>query len=219
MTTKYIILDTETGGLKAPIRACEIAWIVIGENMNILDEQVHRTDPQQPMDKGAIAIHGITDEEVAGLPSNAEICEKIPQPFVWIGHNADFDKRVLSEHVVFNADVCTLALSRRWVQGTTNHKLATLQKELNLTPEKSHSALGDCRTTFELLKLILKLSGRSLPAIVELESTPKMIQRMPFGMHRGKLFSEIPRGYRIWMAEQPDWHKDIKYSLERLKLL
>lgn len=217
--TNYIIKDTETSGLKSPIRACEIAWLQVDENMNILDEQVHRTDPQIAMDQGAIDIHGITNEDVAGFPSNAEICARIPQPFVWIGHNCAYDQRVTGEHVIFNADMCTLALSRRWVKGTTNHKLATLQKELRLSEQKSHSALGDCHTAFELLQLILKLSGRTLPELVELESQPKMIQRMPFGMHRGKLFAEIPRDYRIWMMTQDDWHKDIKYTLEKLRLV
>jgi exodeoxyribonuclease X len=219
MKPTFIIKDTETSGLAAPIRACEIAWLVVDENMTILDEQVHRTDPGIPMDPGAIAIHGITNEDVAGFPSNAEICALIPQPFVWIGHNCSYDQRVTGEHVVFNGDMCTLALSRRWVKGTSNHKLATLQQELKLTPQKSHSALGDCLTTYELLQLILNLSGRTLSELVELESKPKMIQRMPFGMHRGKLFAGIPASYRRWMLEQPDWHRDIKYSLEKLKLL
>jgi DNA polymerase III epsilon subunit-like protein len=217
--TNYIILDTETSGLRSPIKACEIAWIQVDENMNILDEQVHRTDPQMPMEQGAVDIHGITNEAVAGLPSNAEICALVPQPFVWIGHNCSYDMRVTGEHVVFNADVCTLALSRAWIKGTTNHKLATLQQELKLSKQQSHSAMGDCRTTYELLQLILKLSGRTLPALVELESKPKMIQRMPFGMHKGKLFADIPVGYRRWMMEQPDWHKDIKYSLEKMRLV
>jgi exodeoxyribonuclease X len=187
--------------------------------MNIVDEQVHRTDPGIPMDQGAIDIHGITNEAVAGFPTNAEICAKIPQPFIWIGHNCSYDQRVTGEHVVFNGDMCTLALARRWIKGTTNHKLATLQQELKLSPQKSHSALGDCRTTYELLQMILKLSGRNLPELVELESMPKMIQRMPFGMHKGKLFADIPRDYRRWMMEQPDWHRDIKYSLEKLRLI
>ena len=215
----YTIVDTETTGLASPIRACEIAWINLGKNMNVLDEQVHRTDPQQPIDPGASAIHGIVNQDVAGLPSNADICKLMPEKFIWIGHNASYDLRVIGEHLEPRGDMCTLALSRRWVKGTTNHKLATLQKELNLSEQKSHSALGDCRTTLELLRLILDLSGQTIQGLVELESQPKMLQKMPFGMYKGKLFTEIPKSYIHWMLDQPEWHKDIKYTIEKMKLL
>lgn len=215
----YLIVDTETSGLKAPIRACEIAWISVDQDLNVLDEQVHLTDPQIPMDPGAVGIHGITNEQVAGYPDNATICALMPQPFVWCGHNSSYDQRVLSEHVIYNANLCTLALARRWLPHTTNHKLVTLQKELGLSTQKSHSALGDCRTTLELLKVLLNKSGRTLPALVELESKPKLIPRMSFGMHKGKLFSEIPKSYIRWMTEQPDWHPDILYTINQMKLL
>ena len=215
----YLIVDSETTGLASPITACEIAFIQVDENLTVLDEQVHLTDPQQPIDPGAQAIHGISNADVAGFPSNAAICEKMPQPFVWIGHNAPYDMRVLAQHVIFNGSICTLATARRWITGTTNHKLATLQQELGLSTQKSHSALGDCRTTLELLKVILDKSGRTLPALLELESKPKVIPRMSFGMHRGKLFSEIPKSYLRWMSEQKDWHPDILYTINQMKLL
>lgn len=215
----YIVIDSETTGLVSPIRACEIAWIVVDESLTVLDEQRHLTDPQHPIDPGAEAIHGISNAQVAGFPSNAEICAMIPRPLVWIGHNKSYDVRVLGEHLEWSADLCTLALARRWVKNTTNHKLATLQTELKLSDQQSHSALGDCRTTLELLKVITQLSGRTLPQLIELESMPKMLNSMPFGMHKGKLFSEIPKGYRQWMMTQTDWPRDIAYTLERLRLV
>lgn len=215
----YLIVDTETSGLASPVRACEIAFIQVDENLNTLDEQVHLTDPQIAIDPGAIAIHGITNEQVKGFPSNSEICSKMPQPFVWCGHNSSYDQRVIAEHVVFNGNLCTLALARRWISHTTNHKLATLQKELGLSEQKSHSALGDCRTTLELLKVLLDLSNRTLPALLELESKPKVLPKMPFGKYRGYLFVDIPKDYIHWMTRQADWHPDILYTINQLKLL
>ena len=138
---------------------------------------------------------------------------------VWITGNCSYDQRVLGDHLTWSADLCTLALARRWVKNTTNHKLATLQQELKLSEQQSHSALGDCRTTLELLRLITGLSGRTLPELVELEGVPKMLNKMCFGMYKGKTFAEIPKNYRLWMMEQKDWPKDIAYTLERLKLV
>lgn len=217
--TTYLIVDTETSGLGSVVRACEIAWVTVDENLKVLDEQVHLTDPQIVIDPGAIAIHGITNEQVAGFPSNSDICAKMPQPFVWCGHNSSYDQRVIAEHVTFNGNLCTLALARRWLPNTTNHKLATLQKELGLSEQKSHSALGDCRTTLELLKVLLDKSGRTLPALVELESKPKMLPKMIFGKYRGKTFDQIPKSYRDWMLAQIDLHKDLRYTLEKLEIL
>ena len=217
--TTYLIVDTETSGLGSVVRACEIAFLRVDENLNILEEQVHLTDPQIVMDPGAVAIHGITNEQVAGFPSNSDLCAKMPQPFTWIGHNSSYDQRVIAEHVTFNGNLCTLALARRWLPNTTNHKLATLQKELGLSEQKSHSALGDCRTTLELLRVLLDRSGRTLPALVELESKPKMLPKMIFGKYRGKTFDQIPRSYRDWMLAQTDLHKDLRYTLEKLEIL
>lgn len=215
----YCVIDTETTGLAPPIRACEIAWLLIDEDMNLLEENCHLTDPQQAIDPGAEKIHGISWDSVKGFPSNAEICSHIPQPVVWIGHNNSYDVRVIGEHVMFNAELCTLALSRRWVKGTTNHKLGTLQSELGLPEQKLHSALGDCHTTLALLRHISKLSGRNLPQLVDLEREPKMLQTMPFGKHRGKMFHQIPSGYKDWLLDQSDLHKDIRYTLEKTRIL
>jgi uncharacterized protein (DUF3820 family) len=42
---------------------------------------------------------------------------------------------------------------------------------------------------------------------------------MPFGMHRGKLLTSLPKGYIDWFLEQDEKEpidKDLKYSLELL---
>lgn len=214
-----LIADTETTGLKKPIKACQIGWIHVDENCNILDAQEHLTDPQAPIDPGATAIHGFTNEQVAGKPSNAEICALMPQPFIWIGHNVQYDQGVIAEHLVFSGEVCTLAASRRWVKGTTNHKLQTLRTELGLSEQKAHSALGDCYTALELLKRILDLSGRDLKGFIELESQPKMLPVMIFGEHRGKSFDKIPPSYIKWLSSLPDLHRDLRYTLDKIQLL
>lgn len=215
----YTIIDTETTGLVAPIRACEIAWLVVDSGLNVLDQQCHLTDPEQPIAGGAQDIHGISWESVKGLPNNAAICAMLPKPMVWIGHNCSYDQGVIAEHTQFVDDLCTLALSRRWIKGTKNHKLGTLQAELGLPQQKLHSALGDCLTTLELLKIILAKTGKTLEQLIDLERTPKMLHVMPFGMHRGKRFDQIPSGYRNWLLDQSDLSKDIRYTLERTQIL
>jgi len=217
--TTYLVIDTETTGLISPVKPVELAWIHIDEEMNVLDEQVHRINPLLPISEGASAIHNIFDSDIALCPPVEEIVGFLPQPFVAIGHNISYDLRVLAPYVEWCGEICTLALSRRWVKGTSNHKLSTLKAELKLSEQASHSALGDTRTVLELLRLISTLSGRNLPQLLELETLPKMLTVMPFGKHRGKRFDQVPRPYRQWLMAQSDLHKDLRYTLERLRIV
>lgn len=216
---QLVVLDTETTGLDSPIRAVEVAALFVDDSLNVTKEISGRVNPGRPINPGAIEIHGISDEMVADCPPVTTYTEQIPPGFVAIGHNVPFDLRVLGEHLVWSGEVCTLALSRRWIKGTTNHKLDTLKRELKLPEQQSHSALGDCYTSLEVLKLCLNLSGKTLAELVALEQTPKMLPTMPFGKHRGKKFTEIPTGYLEWLLSLPDLHKDLAYTLKRLAII
>jgi DNA polymerase III epsilon subunit-like protein len=140
---------------------------------------------------------------------------------VWVTGNCSYDLRVIGEHIELLAgDLCTLALSRSHIKGTTNHKLATLQAELGLSKQESHTALGDCRTTLELLRYISKLTGKNLRQLIGAATVPKMVQKMPFGKHKGKAMVDVPVGYRRWLLEEgDDLHRDLRYTLERLKVV
>lgn len=217
--THYAIIDCETTGLDPVIKPVEVAWIVIDEETNVLDEHVYRVNPHRLISEGARAIHGISNEDVALCPPIESVMGLLPQPFVAIGHIVAFDLRVLGPYIKYSGQVCTCALSRKWIKNTTNHKLATLQKELKLSAQMSHTALGDCRTALELLRMVIKLCGRQLPQLIELESVPKMLNVMPFGMYKGKPFNQVPRSYRNWLLDQDNLPKDLQYTLEKLRII
>jgi exodeoxyribonuclease X len=221
MTVPVVILDTESTGLDAPMRAVELAWIVIDDDMEVMAEHRYLTNPGRSINPGAIAIHGITDEMVANEPSNAEVMAKLPGKVIVVGHNCSYDLRVIGEHIELLAgDLCTLALSRSHIKNTSNHKLATLQAELCLSKQESHTALGDCRTTLELLRYISKLTGKNLRQLIDAAAVPKMVQKMPFGEHKGKAMVDVPVGYRRWLlGKGDDLHRDLRYTLERLKVV
>lgn len=214
----YRIIDTETTGLSNP-KACEVAWICIDENLNALDSKVFRVNPGAPIEPGASNIHGIYDEDVLHCPAIEEVMHGFPSKLCFIGHNVPFDQRVLGSTISWNSELCTLALARRWVKDTANHKLVTLKEHFQLSDQKSHSALGDCQTVLELLYVLCELSGRNLKGLIELESKPKVLVKMPFGQHKGKLMKDLPVGYRQWLLTLPDLHKDILYTLKTLRLV
>lgn len=212
----YYLIDTETTGLDSPIRAVEVAWLHVGDKMEVLDTFVTKVNPGRPITVGASEIHGIYEQDVAQCPTVDQVVSALPKPFVAIGHNVAFDLRVLAEHIEWNGDICTLALARRWLPNAPNHKLPTLKEYLGLSEQKSHSALGDCFTALEVLKVCADKAGRDLKGLLELESIPKMLPKMPFGMHKGKPFHEVPASYREWLLGKGDLHKDLEYTLKKL---
>lgn len=211
----FYILDTETTGLVKP-SPCELAFVEIDEDLNILSEVCTLVNPLKPIDKGASAIHGITDDMVVGKPTMEEVKSLLPSPFNIIGHNIGFDIRAIKPHVSPSMSLCTLSLARQYIKNTSNHKLETLQRELNLPIRKSHSALGDCLTVLDLLKYITNFSGVNLNTMFLRAQEPRMISVMPYGKYKGKQLLNVPPDYRSWLLRQADLGKDLKFSLERL---
>lgn len=54
--------------------------------------------------------------------------------------------------------ICTLNLSRKYIDFTKDHKLVTLKSMLRLNHLNSHIALHDCYVTSELYKYCYKQS-------------------------------------------------------------
>lgn len=210
------IIDTETASLHGGV--VELAYLKADLELNILQEFCTRVNPERPIDPGAQAVHGISNEDVADCPTLAEVAAGFSKPVIWLGHNASFDVRMLTPHITPKQQLCTLALSREYIKGTTNHKLATLKDELKLPEQKSHSALGDVHTTRDLLLLhILPLSGVDMQTLLDRADQPKLLARFPFGKYKGITMLKVPRDYRNWMLAQSDIPKDLRFTLEKFK--
>jgi len=213
---EYYILDTETAGLKGPV--VELAFLVVDKDLNVKREFCERFNPGVPIEPGASAIHGIYDTDVADCRSIQDaIAEMELEPISVVCHNAPFDVRMIQDDLPVVRSLCTLALSRQYVKGTTNHKLETLKKELNFSEQTSHSALGDVYTVLDLLKYILPMTSLDLETLFERGSKPRMLSHMYFGEHKGKPMLKVPKQYRDWLLSRAELDKDLRYTLERLK--
>jgi hypothetical protein len=91
---EFLILDTETTGLEQP-DICAVAVLSgTGEEM-LLDTLVK---PNVPVEPGARAVHGISDEQLAAAPGWAEVYPKLRRACrgrKLIMYNAAFDPRAL----------------------------------------------------------------------------------------------------------------------------
>ena len=210
------ILDTETAGFSGGV--CELAYLKVDRQLNILEEFHTLVNPEREIDPGATAIHGITNAEADQAPTLAEVAaEKLAKPIYLVAHNASFDKRMITPTVTVESVLCTLKLSRQYLATAESHKLENLQSYLNLPPQKSHSALGDVHTVRDLLLYIVSNYGLSFDTIVSRNDVPKLVHKMPFGAHKGKALNKLAKDYRAWLLEQPDIDKDLRYSLNLLK--
>ena len=139
-----IFLDTETTGIQ-DCRLVELAWSEPSGRILTV-----RAKPPIPISEEATAIHGITEEDVMGLPAfvdnmqYAKIKELIEGSVV-IAHNAPFDIDVLArEGIVVRNFIDTLAVAKKLYPRFPRHNLQFLREHFHIETEgKAHSAKGD----------------------------------------------------------------------------
>lgn len=119
------------------------------EELDVEDVEPDRLDPF------IVELTGITDEMLEGAPSNPEAVEAFFQFAgdlqIW-AYNAGFDSKFLNVHTEEHRPLKdVLALAKRTFPNLTNHKLATVAQELNISIEGAHRAIADCLITKEVL--------------------------------------------------------------------
>jgi exodeoxyribonuclease X len=215
MKTPWYILDTECASLQGGV--CELAYLKVDHDLNIEDEVCIRLNPERPIEPGAFAVHGISDEAVADCPTLADAAKVFEgRPITMLAHNANFDRRMIKGQIEVDVEVCTLHLARKYVKDVSNYKLETLQKELGLSEQKSHSALGDVQSVRDLLLFMIENCGLDLKTTVERAHIPALVHTMPFGKHAGRPLTAVPASYRTWLLST-DIDENLRYSLKRLQ--
>ena len=167
MDRRQIVLDTETTGLEVNQghRIIEIGCVEL-VNRRITGRHYHQyIQPERDIDAGALEVHGITREFLAGKPTFSEIAEEFVE-FVWgaelVIHNASFDVGFidaeldrLEPRVGGLESVCsvidTLQMARHKHPGQRNNLDALCQRyEIDNTIRTLHGALLDAEILAEV---------------------------------------------------------------------
>lgn len=170
-----VAFDTETTGLD-PAAGDEIVQLGAVRIVNgklIREEMIDQLiDPQRPIPEASSAIHGITEQMVAGQPTIDQVLphfHHFVEGAVLVAHNAAFDMCCLQlkesrTGVKFDNPVLdTLLLSSIIHPNQESHSLDEIAARLNLTNIGRHTALGDAIVTAEvLLKMIPLLEARGI---------------------------------------------------------
>jgi DNA polymerase-3 subunit epsilon len=171
----YTVFDTETTGLE-PSAGDEI--ISLGAvrivNARLLKREVFEqlVNPQRPVGKDAMRIHGIEAQALIGQPTIAEVLPQFQhfcEDTVLVAHNAAFDMRFLelkeaATGIRFTQPVLdTLLLSVIVHPSQDGHHLEAVAERLGISVIGRHTALGDALVTGEIfLKLLPLLAERGI---------------------------------------------------------
>ena len=157
-----VCVDVETTGLSPDrgARVCEVALLRSegGREVARFESLVH---PQQSMPPEVIAVHGITDDMVAGAPAFTELLPQLRALLhgaVVVGHNVQFDLRFLrhewqvgGEEFPECAAIDTLALARAYFEFPRNG-LGAIAGALGISHTSAHRAMGDVLATWGVLQ-------------------------------------------------------------------
>lgn len=182
LSEKYSIVafDTETSGAYAieseVIELGAVKWKdgKVADKFNVL------LKPSKPLTPDNIRIHGITNEmltEASQMSSEIlKFCDFV-QDSILVAHHAPFDLGFVAIAIEANnlnlprsLNLCSSLLSRALLT-TTNHKLQTLIKELNLVGGEAHRAYDDSYACLQVLfKCIEKLEPEAtLKRLVDIQ--------------------------------------------------
>lgn len=204
-----IIFDTETTGVVDPV-LIEAAYIVMGEPRDPigLTRFCQRYNPGKPISLGAMATHHIMDEDLTDMPPAAEF--KLPEGTQYlIGHNVDFDWKVIGEPPIKR--ICTLALARRMWPDLDSHTQSALLYHLDRQGARevlrgAHSAATDVEICRTILVRALYAFGRpeTWEEAWEISEKARVPRVITFGKHKGTPIAELPGDYKAWLLRQPD---------------
>jgi DNA polymerase-3 subunit epsilon len=219
-TAKWVLFDTETTGLSAPIFVVELAaqrmrgWSPDGEPFRKLLNQ------NQEIPAEASRVHGYTREI---LERDGEPAQQVYREFAayagnlpLVSYNLEYDLdevlqpewRRLRTAPVGQPGFCALRLAQRLLDPVPagNCKLQTLRQYYRLPERGAHTALGDVQTVADLFANVLRPiaehrgldTWEKLAAFAAEEWYPS---RIAFGKHRGRLIQEARKDaeLRRWL--------------------
>lgn len=190
----YVVFDTETTGL-SPSTGDEIISIgAVRITNGVIDEAnafYRLVNPGKTIPTQSIQFHGITDDMVANEGSIADVLPAFKEfvgDAILVAHNAAFDMKFLKlkeekTGIAFpNLVLDTLLISVFLDHESHNHSLDGIAKQMGITIEGRHTALGDAVATAKMLnKMILRLETRgitSLRRVVEASAKIEQVRKL-----------------------------------------
>jgi len=160
----YSIIDIESNG--AGFRKECIIDIAIYryDGQKIVDQFISLVNPESDITPFVQKLTGITPKMVKTAPKFHELAKRvveITQNTTLVGHNIDFDYRMLRQsfsRLGYDFKINTLdtiPLAKKLIPDEVSYSLQKLVKSLGIPLSNAHRAEGDARATLELFKLLI----------------------------------------------------------------
>lgn len=217
--TRVWVLDSETTGVDPEMdKVVEVAGVLLEDGKPIGQFQ-SLVDPGVPIPPQASAVHHLRDSDVAGQPTLEDAMSPVrdnPADY-YVAHNANFDKSFLK--VDDKPWVCTWKCALRAFLDAPSYSNQVLRYWLDLPDPvcggHAHRALYDAEVTSHLFVRLLATSTRDDPyeAMAAISAAPGLMRRVSFGVHKDKLYSEVPVDYLNWILNKSSgWSEDQLYT-------
>lgn len=198
----------------------EIGWSDVTIDGKISRPQAHLVNPGIAVTVQARAVHHISDEMVAGAMSPTDafllLMGGMEPGDMFAAHQADFERTFFGGGN--HSWVCTMKCAKHLWDEAPSFSNQALRYFLGIDelfewPDLSmppHRAGPDAYVTAHILAHLI----RAVPPtrLVELTNTPVLQRKVMFGeMHRGKLWSDMDRGFLEWVLSK-DFDTETKHT-------
>ncbi len=230
----YSIIDIESNG--APFRKESIIEIAIYrfDGHEITDQFISLVNPEDKISDFVQKLTGITQKMVLTAPKFHEIAKRvveITKDSVLVGHNIDFDYRMLRQSFKrlgyeFNINTLdTIPLAKKLIPDERSYSLSKLCKSIGIPLSEAHRASGDARATLDLFKLLIikDKSNEILESQHEENHAKNYISKIQIltedlPNERGILYFQNSEGKIIFSDVVEDLYKSAKKFMESDKV-
>jgi exodeoxyribonuclease X len=219
--TVFRVCDIETTGIDPEQHAIvEIACTDVVDRQ-LATEYSSLVKPPHPIPPEAMAVHHITDADVADAPEAREIVPLFLgtdyRDMIYVAHNSQFEQGFLAPYVPGARWLCTFKSGLRVWPDAPGHSNQVLRYVLGLqlSPGAPHRAGPDTIVTANILLELLRHA--SVEDMLAWTMEPPIFKTVRFGKkHRGEPWVDLPQDYLLWIIEKSDLDDDTKWNAKRV---
>lgn len=220
------VVDFETTGAEAATASVlEVGWVDVHPDGRFSDPKHLLVKPNHPIEVEAMAVHHLTEADVAGGVSGEEwrAALREGEPVAYVAHVAKFEAEFWPDAPV--PWICTYKSALRIWSDAPRHTNQVLRYWLAIDQDDGfdsaaamppHRAAPDAYVTARIFARMLAQEGEfRLSRMLAWTREPGLLPKILFGKHRNSLWSDVPGGYLEWIMKQPDMDEDVRFTTQR----
>jgi exodeoxyribonuclease X len=214
------VVDLETSGGDRTSEIIEIGIVDVvreGQGWRALPPVSRLFRPRGEISFHAMAVHHLTPEHFGPDDPHCDeyaLREMFAEPAdAMVAHSARFERGFIADTAHGGLPwICTLRSAKQAWPDAPGHSNQVLRywRGLRLEPalaDPAHRAGPDAWVTAHILMHLL--AEHSVEQLIAWTAEPRRLDRIPFGKHRGRPWSEAPDDYLRWMAGQGDMDAEV----------